>query len=61
MQFTEGDKVLFVGEGDFSFVASLIHEKWCSKVKIIATCLQEELTERSKKTCEKLIERGLYF
>ncbi|XP_042232518.1 uncharacterized protein LOC121873220 isoform X1 [Homarus americanus] len=59
MQFAKDSKLLFVGEGDFSFITSLTEENWCTKVHIVASCLQEELTERATSNAEVLAERGV--
>lgn len=58
MQFPAGSKVLFVGEGDFSFVATIVEEECNAKVHVIASCLQEELKERARKNIEILTKRG---
>ncbi|XP_063584738.1 uncharacterized protein LOC134762289 [Penaeus indicus] len=59
MRFPAGSKVLFVGEGDFSFVASLCTEDWCAQVSLVATCLQENLSERAVSNTEILKEKDV--
>ncbi|XP_045620364.1 uncharacterized protein [Procambarus clarkii] len=59
MRFAVGSRVLFVGEGDFSFVASLVEEDWCANVHIVASCLQQQLTERAERNTVMLAERGV--
>ncbi|XP_071535942.1 uncharacterized protein [Panulirus ornatus] len=59
MQFPAGSKVLFVGEGDFSFVATIVKEECNAEVHVIASCLQEELKERARKNIEILTKRGV--
>lgn len=58
MRFPPGSNVLFVGEGDFSFVTSLCKEDWCGQVSLVATCLQENLSERAVSNAKILEEKG---
>ncbi|XP_063850295.1 uncharacterized protein LOC135094256 isoform X1 [Scylla paramamosain] len=59
MNFAEGSRVLFVGEGDFSFVASLSQQGLCAGIHLTATSLQEQQSERARSNVEVLVERGV--
>lgn len=59
MHFAEGSRVLFVGEGDFSFVTSLTQQDGCAGIHLTATSLQEELSERARRNVEVLAKRGV--
>lgn len=57
MHFPAGSQVLFVGEGDFSFVTSLTQGNRCVGVHLTASALQDELSERARGNVELLRER----
>lgn len=57
MHFAVGSRVIFVGEGDFSFVNSLTQRDGCAGIHLTATSLQEELSERARRNVDALTER----
>ncbi|XP_050692769.1 uncharacterized protein LOC126983742 isoform X1 [Eriocheir sinensis] len=59
MHFPAGSQVLFVGEGDFSFVTSLTQGNRCVGAHLTASALQDELSERARGNVELLRGRGV--
>lgn len=58
--FHKDDSVLLVGEGNFSFAASLARKKL--EINITATCYESEMIhETGRKNIEYLVNNGLYF
>ncbi|MPC07967.1 Mitochondrial ribosome-associated GTPase 2 [Portunus trituberculatus] len=59
MHFAEGSRVLFVGEGDFSFTRALLQKGQCAAVHLTATSFQHQPSERARRNLEVLTEQGV--
>lgn len=57
--FNEEDKVLLLGEGNFSFAVALFKKNL--NINIIATCYEAELKKTAESNVEFLRANGLYL
>lgn len=55
--FENGDKVLLVGEGNFSFAVTLVKHQ--VNINLTATCYENDIRETGKKNIEFLQKNGL--